>query len=172
MHYGRFLRHGNPEHVTVLRSLEGVAGSLKLHSVDKGGCRIWVGAMVGNGYGQIRFGGKTRLAHRTAYEQQFGPIPEGLVIDHTCYNRACIKIEHLRPVTQKQNLENNGNSNRNSKTGVRGVHWDKKARKYVAKVFHNYKNYHVGSYLTLEEAEKAVIAKRNELFTHNDKDKL
>jgi hypothetical protein len=30
---------------------------------------------------------------------------------------------------------------------------------------------HVGLFLTIAEAEAAVIAKRNELFTHNDMDR-
>lgn len=172
MHYGRYTRWGDPNKSLKKVSTSGIVGSPEIHSEDSGDCRVWVGAAVGNGYGQIRVNSKTRLAHRVAYEQVHGEIPDGLVIDHTCHNRACIKVEHLRAVTQKQNLENNGTPNRNSKSGVRGVHWDKQARKYVAKVFHEGKTYYVGSFDCLEKAEVAVIAKRNELFTHNDKDRL
>lgn len=54
----------------------------------EGGCLIWTGGLNGVGYGQFYRGkaergdtGKT-YAHRWAYEQQVGPIPEGLHLDH------------------------------------------------------------------------------------------
>lgn len=40
-------------------------------------------------------------------------------------------------------------------SGVRGVHWDKKARKYVAKLTVHGKLYQLGEYKTLEEAAAA-----------------
>ena len=33
-----------------------------------------------------------------------GPLPDGLVLDHLCRNRACVNPEHLEPVTQSVNL--------------------------------------------------------------------
>ena len=33
-----------------------------------------------------------------------GPIPEGLVIDHLCRNRACVNPAHLEPVSQRENV--------------------------------------------------------------------
>ena len=35
----------------------------------------------------------------------------------------------------------------------------------------NGKRHHVGYFTTVQDAEAAVIAKRNELFTHNDLDR-
>jgi hypothetical protein len=43
--------------------------------------------------------------HRLAWEWANGPIPDGLVIDHLCMNRACVNIEHLEAVTQQVNAE-------------------------------------------------------------------
>lgn len=43
-------------------------------------------------------------AHRYAYEQAHGPIPEGFVILHECDNPSCINPEHLRAGTQADNL--------------------------------------------------------------------
>lgn len=73
-------------------------------------------------------------------------------------------------MTHKQNTENRAGAPANSTTGVRGVYFISKNR-YEAKVRHNGKRIHVGRFDTLEEAEAAVIAKRNELYTHNDLDR-
>lgn len=44
------------------------------------------------------------LAHRYYYELEKGEIPKGLVLDHLCRNRSCINVNHLEPVTQKENV--------------------------------------------------------------------
>lgn len=47
---------------------------------------------------------KHYLAHRIVYVHYFGPIPEGLTIDHLCEQRACVNPKHLRAVTLRQNV--------------------------------------------------------------------
>lgn len=171
MHYGRYRRHGDPMGGG-RRAIVGPAEALMMHSIERGACRIWTGADTGNGYGVMSISGKTVLAHRMAFELAHGSIMDGLVIDHICHIRACINPDHLRAVTQKQNLENNGVPNRRNKSGVRGVFWSSTANKWAAQVCHNYKKMHVGLFDSVAEAESAVIAKRNELFTHNDLDRI
>lgn len=69
------------------------------------GCRVWQGSRFGGGYGQINAGpGRTKYAHRVAWEVARGPIPDGLVLDHLCRNRACINPDHLRPITNRENI--------------------------------------------------------------------
>lgn len=66
-------------------------------------CIDWIGWKDEAGYGLRKVKGKKRRAHRVAYAQQIGPIPEGLVLDHLCRNRACVNVTHLEPVTQAVN---------------------------------------------------------------------
>lgn len=73
-------------------------------NVDKSGeCWVWTAALDQDGYGTCRRGG-TKRAHRVAYEELVGPIPDGLVVDHLCRNRACVNPLHLEPVTNRVNL--------------------------------------------------------------------
>lgn len=48
--------------------------------------------------------GKRKSGHRVAYEDKYGTIPEGMVLDHLCRNRACINPDHLEVVTQRENI--------------------------------------------------------------------
>lgn len=143
--------------------------------VDKSGeCWEWLGSRTPVGYGQfhVQEPKRTQLkAHRVAYEYLVGPIPEGLVIDHKCHNRGCVNPAHLRPVTDKQNQENRKGASWQSKTGIRGVSRHTYLNGWVAQVQHYGKSYNAGLHKTLEAAEAAVIAKRNELYTHNDLDR-
>ncbi|MGW1678508.1 HNH endonuclease signature motif containing protein [Saccharopolyspora shandongensis] len=69
-----------------------------------GDCWQWTAARTG-GYGVFNIGaGVTRRAHRLAYEEMIGEIPEGLDLDHLCRNRACVNPNHLEPVTRRVNL--------------------------------------------------------------------
>lgn len=64
------------------------------------GCWVWVKAIQTRGYGSVCIGqGKTALAHRAAWESWFGPVPDGLTIDHLCRNKRCIHPCHMEPVT-------------------------------------------------------------------------
>ena len=134
-----------------------------------GSCWIWAGPLDPQGYGRHgRF-----YAHRFAFELHTGkPIPEGRQIDHICHERACINPDHLRSVTNKQNGENRKGPNRNNTSGVRGVTWNKRHEKWCAKFRHNREYIYVGMYDRLEDAERAIIAKRNKVFTCNTTDRI
>jgi len=89
---------------------------------------------------------------------------------HTCPKR-CVKPEHLRPVTNKQNKENSVGAYARNGTGIRGVTLRYNGT-YQAEVTHNNVRYYLGSFADIGEAERVTIAKRLELFTHNDADRL
>ncbi len=68
------------------------------------GCWIWQGYLNDDGYGRLRWKGRLILTHVLAYNLKVGEVPVGLELDHTCRNRACINVEHLEPVTHKENM--------------------------------------------------------------------
>jgi hypothetical protein len=56
-----------------------------------------------SGYGTRMVNGHRRRAHRMAWEAANGPIPVGMVLDHLCRNRACIRLDHLDLTTPEIN---------------------------------------------------------------------
>jgi hypothetical protein len=47
--------------------------------------------------------GTGQLRHRAVYEQTFGKIAAGMTIDHLCRQPACLRLDHLEMVTQREN---------------------------------------------------------------------
>lgn len=71
---------------------------------------LWAGYVDANGYGRISTGVTTRaprtqLVHRAVYAFAHGPIPDGMVIMHSCDNPRCINLSHLSLGTQKDNTD-------------------------------------------------------------------
>jgi hypothetical protein len=73
------------------------------------------------GYGGFEFNKRTVAAHRMAYELTNGPIPDGLLVRHTCDNRMCCNPRHLLVGTKADNgrdMSERGRSPRGEKSGV------------------------------------------------------
>ena len=74
--------------------------------VDKSGdCWEWLAAKTEKGYGVFTKTPRTYIrAHRMAWELERGPIPEGMTIDHLCYNEGCVNVDHMEVVSLQENL--------------------------------------------------------------------
>jgi len=55
------------------------------------------------GYGLVSEGGRAKLAHRVVWEHHHGPIPDGMMVRHTCDNPPCCRVDHLIVGTALQN---------------------------------------------------------------------
>ncbi len=72
---------------------------------DTKGCWEWAGRIDKWGYGRVSYRGAFGfLAHRAAYIETNGSIPDGMTIDHLCRNRRCINPDHMEPVSNKVNI--------------------------------------------------------------------
>jgi len=68
-------------------------------------CWLWTGGKTKGGYGTFRQGrgAPHTTAHRFAYENLIGSIPDGLQFDHLCRNRSCVNPWHGELVTPAEN---------------------------------------------------------------------
>lgn len=65
-------------------------------------CVEWTGYRYRNGYGGVRIkrDGKwsNTTAHRKAWIDAYGEIPDDYHVHHLCGNPACVNLEHLKSV--------------------------------------------------------------------------
>lgn len=75
-------------------------------------CWIWIASLTLAGYGQFKTRDRVSMhvAHKWAYQQLVGPVPNGLELDHLCRRRACVRPTHIEAVTHLENVRR-GNGN-------------------------------------------------------------
>jgi len=59
------------------------------------GCWLWTASIVTSGYGAFNLCGRSRTAHKVAWELFRGPIPKGLQVLHHCDVPSCVNPAHL-----------------------------------------------------------------------------
>lgn len=103
-------------------------------------------------------------AHRVVWAMHHGRWPEG-VIDHIDGNSRNNKIENLRDVKQVINARNCRKS-KNNTSGVNGVWWDKRYKKWCAEIKLNYKKKHLGYFEDIKDAERARVEEEKKHMYH------
>lgn len=139
---------------------------LEARTIKGDGCWIWTGS-TSSGYGELTFNGRSIYAHRAWFEVIRGEVPAGMVVDHICHQPLCCNPGHLQAVTPKQNNENRLGANKNSQSGIRGVTFDKRRKRWVGKVGHDSRAYTTSYFDSPDEANRATQALRRELHTNS-----
>lgn len=155
-HWYRWHKHGDPlAGNTVYATPEEAFLARTEPIVGDPGCVVWTGALNGDGYGKIKVDGRAVKAHRYAWEREHGPIPDSTVIDHTCWERTCVNVNHLRLATVAQNNQNRAGAVSGRKHDLpRGVYRNGKG--YRAQVGVDGQRLYFGTYPTIEMASTAA----------------
>lgn len=90
-------------------------------------CIEWTGLVGNTGYGRMYIpssgygAGDERvvLAHRHAWEQTRGPIPDGLTVHHVCENRLCINVDHMQLLDRHHHAGGGGHGKLNREKAER-----------------------------------------------------
>lgn len=168
MHHTRYLRHGHP---LSLKPRASIRDRVEAKIEKTGGdCWLWRGAHDASGYAVLRTADANLRVGRQMYSWHHGDIPEGMFVDHVCWNRGCVNPDHLRLATPKQNTENASGLRLDNTSGFRGVY--RNGRRWAARVKHGGAAYNLGTFDTPEEAGEVAREARLRLFTHNNLDRL
>lgn len=168
-HYMRKRRRGHETEGPTLNYTDH-EGAFAARRKRDGDCIVWTGALSTDGYGHLKVQGRDVKVHRYAWERKNGPIPDGLLIDHMCWNRACVNVEHLRLANRTQNAQNRIGAQSTSRSGIRGVSQLKGGRwQSLVKVDGVY---HYQFSATAEEAEQKAIAMRRALMPFSQEPEL
>lgn len=159
LHWYHNRRNGSPD--AGVRNYSNPDDAISARTAREGECIIWTGGQV-KGYGVLSSKQKSVYVHRYVWERSNGPIPDGAVVDHLCYNTLCVRVDHLRLATTAENGRNRSGPSSISRSGVRGVY--PRGKKWIAQVGMLGKSFYLGTFESIEAAEDAVRLKRSELF--------
>lgn len=118
-----------------------------------------VGWINGGGYWRLKLGDKSYYSHQIIYFMHHGYIPE--FIDHIDNNKANNRIENLRSATKGQNNTNRPAAKANRLSRSRGVIPSANGKRWHARVQHNKKSIHLGTFDDLELADLVAMEARN-----------
>jgi len=83
-------------------------------------CIEWQYGKDKDGYGKCTKDGKDYRAHRLAWEEEHGAIPNGMCVCHSCDNPSCVNVSHLFIATSPGNTADKVNKGRQSKGEIHG----------------------------------------------------
>lgn len=157
-HYRRWRKHGDPLVTLTYSDPEDAFLARTEPIVGEPVCLIWTGYTNRDGYGVLSVNGRMVLAHRYSWTRDHGPIPDGLEVDHKCWERSCVNTEHLRLATHAENTRNLSGVRKNGGGLPRGV--TPHGRGYRARVHHDGQTHSLGTFETAEQASQAASEAR------------
>lgn len=87
-------------------------------------CWPWIGGgRTAGGYGLLSIGGKNGSvvsAHRFSYELHVAPIPNNMIVMHTCDNPRCVNPAHLQLGTYQDNAQDMIRKGRHARKAPKG----------------------------------------------------
>jgi hypothetical protein len=86
--------------------------------------------------------------------------PKEMCVDHINGNRSDNRRINLRLATIGQNNQNLNKIKNNNTSGVRGVHWRARNKRWEARIKVQGKEIYLGYFKDIKEAEKAVVTAR------------
>jgi len=90
--------------------------------------------------------------------------PKGLVVDHINHNPLDNRKSNLRNVSIIKNSQNRKGSQKDSKSGIRGVHFNQKINKWIAQITVNKEKKYLGCYKDIKTAERVAVEAREKYF--------
>ena len=125
------------------------------------------GSFYSNGYMRVGVAGSVHLAHRLAWFYMTGEWPAEQ-IDHINGARADNRWVNLREATKAENQQN-VTAYRNNTSGFPGVDWNKRDRRWRARIMVKREYRNLGYFSTAEEAAAAYAEAKQRLHTFNPK---
>lgn len=132
---GNFFRRNHQQKITT--EMESIYFWSKVRVLSPDECWEWQGGRDWNNYGAFYKQGERRRpfkAHRFAFEDKNGPIPDGLVICHKCDNPPCCNPTHLFAGTYKDNMQDCSRKGRTTKLHGAECHNSKLTDSDVVKI--------------------------------------
>lgn len=120
------------------------------------------GGFMQSGYRRISLLERVFMSHQLAWAIHHGRWPAGH-IDHVNGNPSDNRIENLRECTASQNQANRKKLSTNT-SGLRGVTWNRSAKKWQAGIKLHGRSYHLGLYADKNDAHAAYQLAARRLF--------
>ena len=132
--------------------------------------RNWAGKDVGapgaGGHGHMvfQYRGKKYMCHRVIWALMFGPVPDGIQVDHINGNKHDNRIENLRLVTHGENMQNRRSPSSTKKSGLPlGTYYNKADRNWFSNITYGGKAHRLGTFPTPEAAHQAYLEAKRRL---------
>lgn len=128
--------------------------------------RVKVGDVAGSpnqkGYINIMVDGRLYPAHRLVWLHEHGRWPDAQ-IDHINGVKTDNRIANLREATNGQNKQNMRSARADNESGLLGVRWHKRDRRWHARIMVDGAPKHLGSFGTSNEAQAAYLSAKRQL---------